>query len=219
MAAGRGQAKLDERPGREVGRPRPEEHQRRQPEQTALHRAVREHLEDFLQAAQDEGGKRLPRFIERALRAYLACGIPSAGFTRLACQRCGHEAILAFICKTRLLCPSCAGRQMDDGTAHLVDEVLPGDIPYRHIVVSLPFEIRGLLAFRPEVLNAAIRLINDSVLCWQKKRSSLGPGAKVGGLSVLQRAGSSLNVNPQDGPGCSRQSGACGGRALLARPC
>ncbi|MBI3046842.1 MAG: transposase zinc-binding domain-containing protein [Acidobacteria bacterium] len=113
---------------------------------------------------------------------------------RLVCRGCGHEAILAFSCKTRLLCPSCAARQMSDAEAHLLDDVLPRGVPYRHLVVSLPFEIRGLLAFHPPVLNAAIRLINDSVLSWQKKRSHLGRRALAGGISVLQRAGGSLNV-------------------------
>ncbi len=80
---------------------------------------------------------------------------------------------------------------MGDGAAQLLDRVLP-DVPYRQIVVSLPFEVRGLLAFRPPVLTAAIRLVDDTVTSWQRDRS----GGKVGALWVLQRAGGSLNLNP-----------------------
>jgi hypothetical protein len=83
-----------------------EKYERHRPEDTDLHRLVREHLEEFLRTSREESGRPLPRFVERAFRDYLACGLPAAGFTRLACAACGHESILAFICKTRLLCPS-----------------------------------------------------------------------------------------------------------------
>jgi hypothetical protein len=72
-----------------------------------------------------------------------------------------------------------------------LDHVLP-DVPYRQVVVSLPFELRGLLAFRPEALAAAVRLVDDTVLAWQRERSG---SRRVGGISVLQRAGGSLNTN------------------------
>lgn len=106
-------------------------------------------------------------------------------FTEGSCAGCGHKSILAFSCKTRLLCPSCAARHVGDGAAHLLDRVLP-DVPYRQIVISLPYEVRGLLAFRPPVLRAAVRLIDDTVLAWQRRRA----GGRVGGVAVLQRAGS-----------------------------
>ncbi len=170
------------------------EYQRHRPEESDLHRIVREHLEEFVRTSREQSGGPLPRFVERAFRAYLACGLPSAGFTRLVCASCGHESILAFSCKTRLLCPSCSARHMGDGAAHFLDRVLP-DVAYRQIVVSLPFEVRGLLAFRPLVLNAAVRLINDTVMAWQRERAG-GPATRVGGISVLQRAGGALNVNP-----------------------
>jgi hypothetical protein len=102
-----------------------------------------------------------------------------------------RESILAFSCKTRLLCPSCAARHTGDGAAHFLDRVLP-DLPYRQVVVSLPYEVRGLLAFRPKVASAAVRLIDDTVMGWQRRRA----GGRVGGVSVLQRSGGSLNVHP-----------------------
>jgi hypothetical protein len=169
-------------------------YERHRPEDTALHRVVREHLDEFLRTCREETFASLPRFIERAFRAYVVCGLASAGFTRLVCRACGHEAILAFSCKTRLLCPSCAARHVGDGAAHFLDRVLP-DVAYRQIVVSLPFEVRGLLAFRPPVLNAAVRLIDDTVMAWQRRRAA-DPTARVGGISVLQRSGGALNIHP-----------------------
>ena len=149
-----------------------EEYQPRHPEATVLHRVVRENLEEFLRTALEEAGAPLPRFVERAFRAYLACGIPSAGFTRLVCQRCGHQVILAFSCKTRHLCPSCTGRHMEDGTAHLLDDVLPGALPYRQVVVSLPFEVRGLR--RPSLARAKRPVLPGRTRCGRRRPAARG---------------------------------------------
>jgi hypothetical protein len=49
---------------------------RRQPEQTVLHRVVREHLETFLEEVRVRGGgEGLPRFAEREPREFLSCGV------------------------------------------------------------------------------------------------------------------------------------------------
>jgi hypothetical protein len=56
-----------------------EVYERHRPEDTALHRIVREHLEDFLRSSREESGRPLPRFVECAFRAYLACAFPVGG--------------------------------------------------------------------------------------------------------------------------------------------
>ena len=57
---------------------------RREPENTVLHRIVREHLETFLATVREERGKSLPRYLEEELRRYLRCGILAHGFLRVA---------------------------------------------------------------------------------------------------------------------------------------
>jgi hypothetical protein len=53
-------------------------YERCRPEETELHAVVREQLETFLARAR-EHDHPVPRFIEQELRAFLACGVPSAG--------------------------------------------------------------------------------------------------------------------------------------------
>jgi len=110
----------------------------RQPTQTVLHRIVRENLESFLAYTREhyEGG--LPRYVEKELRAYLACGDFSQGFTRARCDACGHDLLIAFSCKTRTVCPSCTGRRMANTAASIVDRVLP-DVPVRQYVLTFPY--------------------------------------------------------------------------------
>jgi hypothetical protein len=53
-------------------------YRRREPENTVLHKVVREHLETFL-ARREEEGRPVPQFVERELRSYLECGILAHG--------------------------------------------------------------------------------------------------------------------------------------------
>jgi len=87
-------------------------HQRHRPERTVLHAIVREHLGAFLRHADEHYARPLPRYVRRALENYLRCGIPEHGFARLRCNDCGRDRIVAFPCKERGPCPSCAGRMM-----------------------------------------------------------------------------------------------------------
>jgi hypothetical protein len=66
-----------------------------------------------------------PAYVERELYDYLQCGILAYGFVRLGCDTCKHEMLLAFSCKRRGFCPSCAGRRMAQTAAHLVEQVIP----------------------------------------------------------------------------------------------
>jgi hypothetical protein len=62
---------------------------RDEPEKTALHGIVRDHLETFLTEACGADGDGYPRFVAREFRRYLDCGLLCHGFARLRCPKCG----------------------------------------------------------------------------------------------------------------------------------
>ena len=134
----------------------------RWPENTVLHRIVSNHLEDFLNHAREQYERPLPRYVEREFRAFLKCGQFEAGFLRCHCDECGHDLLVAFSCNNRGLCPSCSARRMANTAAHLVDRVVP-NVPVRQWVLSLPFELRRLAAFRADVLTACSRIFYETV--------------------------------------------------------
>jgi hypothetical protein len=105
-------------------------------ERTTLHTIVREQLDALLARAR-EADHPVPRFVERELRAYLACGVLTHGFRRPHCAACATERLAPFSCKRRGSCPSCGGRRMADTAAHLVDCVLP-EVPVRQWLFTLP---------------------------------------------------------------------------------
>jgi len=167
----------------------------RRPTETVLYGLVRQHLESFLAYAREHYDRGLPAYVEQELRAYLKCGVFSEGFTRCHCDTCGHDLLVAFSCHGRTICPSCTGRRMANGAAHLVDRVLP-DVPVRQYVLSLPFELRRLAAFKADVLTALARIFVEATFTNYRARAKRDgiEGTECGSVLCVQRFGS-LNLN------------------------
>ena len=172
---------------------------RRRPEQTALYEVVRVHAATFLAEARERSasGHGLPRYIEREIERYLECGILCHGFARVRCDGCGDELLVAYSCKGRGLCPSCTGRRMVDGAAHLVDRVLP-PVATRQWVLSFPYRYRLRLARDPALLFEVLARFLRAIFLWQRRaaRREGIPRPLVGAVTALQLFGSSLNLHP-----------------------
>ena len=93
----------------------------RSPEDTALYSLVQAHLDAFLAHAAATCQRNLPRYLERAFRGYLDCGVFAHGFLRWHCDHCGRHLLVAFSCKSRGVCPSCNARRMCNTAAHITD--------------------------------------------------------------------------------------------------
>jgi hypothetical protein len=110
----------------------------RDPSQTRLYQVVADHLETCLASLDaDPDAKGFPAYVQRECYDYLQGGVLAHGFLRLGCDTCHKELRLAFSCKRRGFCPSCAGRRMAQTAAHLVEQVIPW-VPTRQWVVSVP---------------------------------------------------------------------------------
>ncbi len=67
-------------------------------------------LQRELREAND--GHGLPKFITKAVNAFLDCGVISKGFCRLWCGTCKTDQLVAFSCKARGICSACDGKMM-----------------------------------------------------------------------------------------------------------
>ena len=79
----------------------------------------------------------------RAWRAILACRTAALGGERLRCDGCGVEQWRWHSCRDRH-CPQCQSRDRDAWRAARLGELL--DVPYCHLVFTLPHEINALAA-------------------------------------------------------------------------
>lgn len=163
----------------------------RNPEATVLYRLLADELKTFL-ARRQECDRPVPGFVEREFRAFLDCGVLARGFLRLYCPDCGRDRLLAFSCKARVWCPSCAGRRMADTAAHLVDRVFPA-VKVRQWVLSLPFALRYRLAYdarlTTDVLNVFIRALFGDLRRRAKRLLGLC-STQSGAVTFIQRFGS-----------------------------
>ena len=171
---------------------------RHDPSATVLHGLVAKHLESFVRFAQERSGKALPRYVVDELRGYLRCGDLACGFGRARCAGCGHDMLVAFSCKLRGVCPSCGGRRMSETAAKVVDGVFP-DVPMRQWVLSVPFELRTVLAADPAMLTLTSRVFFEELRRWYRTASGLSRGegieVEVGALTFVHRGGGSLNLH------------------------
>ena len=161
------------------------------PSSTPLHQIVRENLDAFLAEAEQAYDAPLPDYVIDEFRAYLECGQFGPGFLRCHCDGCGHDMLIAFSCKRRGVCQSCGTRRMCNEAAHLTDRVLP-NVPVRQWVLSLPFELRRLAAFRADVLTMLGRTFVEEIF---RASGFRGPGREGGAVTFVQRFGGSLNLN------------------------
>ena len=175
------------------------QYQRRKPENSLLHRVIRENLETFLvQVEQSDDARGFPKFVERELRGYLECGDLHRGFARFKCSDCGKEKLVAYSCKKRGFCPSCGGKRMTRLAAALVDEVIPR-VPTRQLVLSFPIRLRYLLAYNHELCREVLAIFNRVVTQFYRKQAAEAGIHKgnTGSVTFVQRSGGALNLNPQ----------------------
>ncbi len=165
------------------------------PAHTLLHKVTREHLETYLAGGDQTGAldAPVPFHAESAFRRYLECGILAHGFARAYCPNCGHDFLIAFSCKDRDICPSCATRRMVETAAHMVDDVLPR-VQFRQWVLSMPKRVRWHLRKKPEVISGLLGVFLRAVETTVRQNSPDAPvGARFGAVAFVHRFGSYLN--------------------------
>lgn len=169
-------------------------HVRHRPEKTVLYDVLERHQSAFF-AHLEEEGRRIPGFVRDEFEAYLRCGRLEHGFVRVKCEEYRHEHLVAFSCKCRGFCPSCASRRRAETGAKLVDEILPA-VPYRQWVLSFPIPLRLLFAQHPEVLSAVLAVVTRAL--WGDVIHRAGQrrcDAQSGVVTFIQGFGSALNLN------------------------
>ena len=164
-------------------------YRRREPERAALHRAVREGWP----AVRD----RAPRRVREEVRRYLECGQLRFGFVEVSCEECRQLTLVAFSCKGRGLCPSCATRRAVETGAH-VEALLPF-VAHRQWTLSLPRALRLEVVKQPLLLKQVELTLVRAVWSWQRGRARrLGAQGKLHGGAVVmaQYFGSHLQLTP-----------------------
>lgn len=118
------------------------------------------------------------------------CKTDAFGFHQYICPKCGNTKKVPHTCKSRF-CSSC-GKVAVDNWAQTSISKFP-DIQYRHIVFTLPEQLRILCILNRKImLNALFKLAAYSIISWAKQDEKCTPGV----IAVLHTFGKDLTFNP-----------------------
>jgi hypothetical protein len=121
------------------------------------------------------------------VRRYLDCGLFENGFARIRCPECSEEYLLAFSCKTRELCPSCAAKR-SAATAVLLAEDVLADVAHAQWVFVIPKMLRPYFLHHRELLGGLARSAWETVL--ELMIDAVGDETfRPGMVTVIQTAG------------------------------
>jgi hypothetical protein len=85
---------------------------------------------------------------------------------------------------------------MANAAALLVDRVL-SDVPLRQYVLTMPYELRKLVAFKADVLTAIAHIFVETVFALYRGRSKRDgvEALRWGAVNFVQRCGSSVDLH------------------------
>lgn len=142
-----------------------------------------------------KGGEFLARFPtssaqRKVMRAMADCRSAALGGHRDSCDSCGFEHIFWNSCRDRH-CPGCGGEAREQWLEARRDEIL--DVPYFHVVFTIPEILNVLALYAPEVVYAILlRAAGQALLDLGASRLR----ARIGVLTVLHTWGQTLAFHP-----------------------
>ncbi|MGH9369678.1 MAG: IS91 family transposase [Thermoanaerobaculia bacterium] len=133
--------------------------------------------------------------VDGVVARYLDCGILERGFARVRCKDCAAEYLLAFSCKGRGLCPSCAAKRATELAAFLREEVLAG-VGHAQWVLTTPKLLRPYFMHHRELLGPLCGAAWQTVRELMAVAASDEKGFRPGMVAVIQTFGDKLNLHP-----------------------
>jgi hypothetical protein len=113
---------------------------------------------------------------------------------RIRCPDCAQEFLLAFSCKTRELCPSCAAKRSAATAALLAEDVIE-EVGHAQWVFVIPKMLRPYFLHHRELLGGLARAGGETVL--ELMIAAVGEATfRPGMVAVVQTAGDMANWHP-----------------------
>lgn len=147
---------------------------------------LRDHWSDFV--------THYPRYqaVSHVIEKMLGCGDPANGYAEYICPDCLQSHRVPFSCKTKF-CLSCARAHLEQWVSEIEARLFAG-IDYRHLVLTVPEQLRIFFYKEPKLLDKLIKtgliMIKDVLdTCF---RDSI----EAGYIVVLQTGGRSGSYNP-----------------------
>lgn len=126
----------------------------------------------------------------QTVRKIIACRTPALGCHVYQCPNCHKVEIVPHSCKSRF-CPSCGKLATDRWADEVLNELI--DVPYHHLVMSAPWQLRPIIAFNREVgLNLLARAATGALTQWARDQHEM----RMGIVSVIHTFGADIKWHP-----------------------
>jgi hypothetical protein len=144
------------------------------------------HWEEFVRTYR----RRIRAVVFETVRRICACRMPALGCHLYQCPKCQRVEVVPHSCKSRF-CPTCGKHATDRWADGVLNDLL--DVPYHHVVLSVPAHLRGVFAFnRPTSLSLLFRAAADALNQWAREVH----GMRLGMVLVLHTFGGDLKWHP-----------------------
>ena len=106
--------------------------------------------------------------VSREVSKMLKCRDLSQGYSEYCCPGCGEYKYVAFTCKSRF-CTSCGQKATEHWVEQLSKELV--DVPHRHIVFTIPAELRILFLKDRKLLKELSDCAAKTIISYMWERS------------------------------------------------
>jgi len=137
-------------------------------------------------------GRRMPASHRRALYDIRHCRTEVFGGHVYRCDRCGHRQYAYHSCKNRN-CPKCQGDDTERWLAQRREELL--DVPYFHLVFTLPKELRPIVRRHQKTLYGVLMKAAAGALM-KLAGDPRYVGGRIGVLAVLHTWTAKMDYHP-----------------------
>ena len=160
-----------------------------------IKRILKDHFAGFWEFHSDKFPESFRDDIYETVQKTIRCRTKDMGYARYECLGC-HEGskpvFVPFTCKSRF-CHAC-GKKYTDEWAEKQEEMI-FDVPHRHMVFTVPKELRRLFYKDRKKLNELSKQVSE-VFQYHNHRRSKKRGFKSGVITVIHTFGRDLNFNP-----------------------
>jgi len=147
--------------------------------------------DDFL-AEMAIQGKPVREVIRKEVEKIIGCQDPAKGFALYVCTKCEKILHVPFTCKSRF-CNCCGAKYSKDRALAMSAKLL--DCGHRHVVFTIPEELRKYFAYDRNLLNLLFQAAANTVtFCFNRRNKS--ENYVPGMICVLHTFGRDLKWNP-----------------------
>jgi len=169
----------------------------RHPEQTPFYQCLDDYWEEFERGYEilfEKTHGPLREVVTRAVKRFLKCGLLHFGLARLRCDACGRCRYLAYSCRTRCFCPSCAAKRVAGFIDWVCSRILE-PVSHRQVVFTIPKVLRPVFRKNRTLLGRLCRCAWETLA--EMYRAAF-PAEEVMGAAVIaiQTAGDQLQWHP-----------------------